>query len=135
MEYLDGSDLADWLRTRGPLPIEQAVELVVQACEAIAEAHTLGIVHRDLKPANLFVIKGRDGLLKVKVLDFGIAKSAESASGQAAMTGTRSVLGSPEYMSPEQFTAPKTVGRAALWTFVETCAIGTAMCVHVQSGS
>jgi len=116
MEHLEGRDLSNWLRARGPLSIEQAVELVVQACEAIAEAHTLGIVHRDLKPANLFVITGRDGLLEVKVLDFGISKSAESA-GQAAMTRTHSILGSPEYMSPEQLAAPKTVDwRTDIWS-------------------
>src|SRR6476661_1872518 len=73
MEYLEGGDLAAWLRRKGPLPIEQAVEFALQACEAIAEAHGLGIVHRDLKPANLFVIRRADGLLSVKVLDFGIS--------------------------------------------------------------
>ncbi|HEY4156934.1 MAG TPA: protein kinase, partial [Polyangiaceae bacterium] len=66
MEYLDGSDLDAWLKERGALPIEQALELVLQACEAIAEAHSLGIVHRDLKPANLFVIRRPDGALSVK---------------------------------------------------------------------
>ena len=117
MEHLEGRDLSNWLRARGPLSIEQAVELVIQACEAIAEAHTLGIVHRDLKPANLFVITGRDGLLQVKVLDFGISKSAESGGGQASMTRTHSILGSPEYMSPEQLAAPKTVDwRTDIWS-------------------
>src|SRR6478752_489071 len=74
MEYLDGSDLAAWLTQRGRLPVEQAVEFVLQASEAIAEAHSLGIVHRDLKPANLFVTRRPDGALSVKVLDFGISK-------------------------------------------------------------
>ena len=74
MEYLEGSDLAAWLRERGPLPVEQAVDFVLQACEAIAEAHALGIVHRDLKPANLFCVAAPDGLLSIKVLDFGISK-------------------------------------------------------------
>jgi serine/threonine-protein kinase len=120
MEYLDGNDLSDWLRLRGPLTVEQAVELVIQACEAIAEAHTLGIVHRDLKPANLFVTRGRDGQLRVKVLDFGISKS-EPLSGEPAMTRTHSMLGSPEYMSPEQFDAPKTVDwRTDIWSIGAT---------------
>lgn len=114
MEHLDGNDLSNWLAERGPLPGEQAVELVVQACEAIAEAHTLGIVHRDLKPANIFVIRGRDGLPAAKVLDFGISKSPETGGG---LTGTRAMLGSPEYMSPEQFGAPKTVDwRTDIWS-------------------
>src|SRR5450432_1125506 len=70
MEYLDGSDLSAWLKQQGRLPAEQAVDFVLQASEAIAEAHALGIVHRDLKPANLFVIRRPDGALSVKVLDF-----------------------------------------------------------------
>src|SRR5580658_3035975 len=70
MEYLEGGDLEAWLQERGPLPIEQTVEFVLQACEAIAEAHALGIVHRDLKPANLFCIRRADGLLSIKVLAF-----------------------------------------------------------------
>jgi serine/threonine-protein kinase len=121
MEYLEGRDLSEWLRTRGPLPVEQAVELIVQACDAIGEAHSLGIVHRDLKPANLFVVEGRDGARKVKVLDFGISKIEAPPSGQAAMTRTRSVLGSPEYMSPEQYTGPKTVdARTDIWSLGAT---------------
>ena len=77
MEYLDGSDLAAWLAQRGPLPIDQAVDFVLQACEAISEAHTLGIVHGDLKPANLFCVKKPDGTLSVKVLNFGISEAVD----------------------------------------------------------
>jgi serine/threonine protein kinase len=79
MEYLDGGDLAAWLHERGPLPVEQAVEFVLQACEAIAEAHALGIVHRDLKPANLFCVRRADGRLSIKVLDFGISSGSAEA--------------------------------------------------------
>src|SRR5689334_15421326 len=74
MEFLEGSDLSGWLAEKGPLPVEQAVEFILQASEAIAEAHALGIVHRDLKPANLFVIRRADGAWSIKVLDFGISK-------------------------------------------------------------
>jgi serine/threonine-protein kinase len=110
MEYLDGGDLAAWIEERGPLPIEQAVEFVLQACEAIAEAHTLGIVHRDLKPANLFCIRRADGRLSVKVLDFGISKMTQlGASGPSAETHATALLGSPLYMSPEQMRSAKTV--------------------------
>ncbi len=100
MEFLEGRDLSVWLREDGPLPLEQAVEFVLQACEAIAEAHSLGIIHRDLKPANLFVVRGSDGAYSVKVLDFGISKMPHGPDLE--QTCTRIVMGSPHYMSPEQ---------------------------------
>ena len=110
MEYLEGGDLAAWLEQRGALPIEQAVEFVLQACVAMAEAHALGIVHRDLKPANLFCIRRSDGQLSIKVLDFGISKLTD-ASGLApgSMTRTSALMGSPLYMSPEQMRSSKDV--------------------------
>jgi len=74
VEFLEGGDLSSWLRQRGALPIEQATEFMLQACEAMADSHGLGIVHWDLKPANLFCIRRSDGLLSIKVLDFGISK-------------------------------------------------------------
>jgi eukaryotic-like serine/threonine-protein kinase len=111
MEYLDGGDLAAWLKQRGPLPIEQAVEFVLQACVAVADAHALGIVHRDLKPANLFCVRRSDGQLSIKVLDFGISKLASIAGAgpSLAMTKTASMMGSPLYMSPEQMRSSKDV--------------------------
>lgn len=119
MEYLDGEDLSNWLKLRGALPIEQAVEFILQACEAIAEAHGHGIVHRDLKPANLFCIRRADGLLSIKVLDFGISKltGAQHAGSGMAMTRTTAVMGSPYYMSPEQFQSARNVdARADIWS-------------------
>jgi serine/threonine-protein kinase len=118
MEYLDGHDLSAWLAQRGALPVEQAVEFVLQACEAIAEAHALGIVHRDLKPANLFVTRRPDGALSVKVLDFGISKmTGLSGPGSApAMTRTSALMGSPLYMSPEQMQSSRDVdARGDIW--------------------
>jgi hypothetical protein len=111
MEFLEGSDLAEWVRSRGALPVEQAIEFVLQACEAIAEAHGLGIVHRDLKPANLYCIRRADGQLSIKVLDFGISKMNDAgSSGPAiAMTRTSATMGSPLYMSPEQMQSSKDV--------------------------
>jgi serine/threonine-protein kinase len=117
MEYLEGSDLSAWLE-RGALLVEQAVEFVLQACEAIAEAHALGIVHRDLKPANLFVVRRPDGALSTKVLDFGISKMTSlSGSGPGdAMTKTSALMGSPLYMSPEQMQSSKSVdSRGDVW--------------------
>ena len=117
MEYLDGRDLAAVLQQRGPLPVEQAVEFVLQACVAVAEAHALGIVHRDLKPANLFCVKRTDGQLSIKVLDFGISKVLEATGQEASsFTRTNTMLGSPLYMSPEQMRGSKDVDtRADLW--------------------
>ena len=100
MEFLDGSDLSKVLETRGTLPIDDAVDFLIQGCEAIAEAHSYGIVHRDLKPANLFLSKRPNGNLIVKVLDFGISKTAESAVDN--LTKTTAAMGSALYMSPEQ---------------------------------
>jgi serine/threonine-protein kinase len=119
MEYLEGGDLRAWLDERGPMSVEQASEFVLQACEAIAEAHTLGIVHRDLKPGNLFCVKRADGLLSIKVLDFGISKVTAGTNSGAdfEMTGTTELLGSPVYMSPEQLKSSKEVdARADIWS-------------------
>jgi serine/threonine-protein kinase len=110
MEYLEGGDLAAWLEQRGALPLEQAVEFVLQASVAVADAHALGIVHRDLKPANLFCVRRSDGQLSIKVLDFGISKMTDvGASAPGSMTRTSALMGSPLYMSPEQMRSPKDV--------------------------
>jgi serine/threonine protein kinase len=115
MEYLEGSDLSTWLAGRGPLEVEQAVAFLLQACEALAEAHALGIVHRDLKPSNLFLATRPSGPPIVKVLDFGISKSAFSAS-QGPITTTSGIIGSPLYMSPEQMHSSRTIdGRSDIW--------------------
>jgi hypothetical protein len=118
MEYLDGTDLAGVLAARGPLPPEDAVEYIVQASDALAEAHSLGIVHRDLKPANLFLTKRRDGTPLVKVLDFGISKSsARNEPVGGSLTRTGEIMGSPLYMSPEQMKSTKgTDGRTDIWS-------------------
>jgi serine/threonine-protein kinase len=118
MEYLEGSDLASWLEQRGALPIDQAVEFVLQACVAVADAHALGIVHRDLKPANLFCVRRSDGQLTIKVLDFGISKmkSPDGGGVDAAVTRTSALMGTPLYMSPEQMRSSKDVdARTDIW--------------------
>jgi eukaryotic-like serine/threonine-protein kinase len=115
MEHLEGSDLAAWLERSGPLRVDRAVEFIVQACEAIAEAHALGIVHRDLKPANLFVVRRPDGTPSVKVLDFGISKLAPGSA--SSITQATAMIGSPLYMSPEQVLGASTVdGRSDIWS-------------------
>jgi serine/threonine-protein kinase len=115
MEHLDGRDLAALIHESGAMSPPDAVDAVLQACEALAEAHALGIVHRDLKPANLFMVRRPDGTPCVKVLDFGISKIAALGS-DASMTKTSAVMGSPLYMSPEQMTASRQVdARSDIW--------------------
>ena len=118
LELLDGNDLEHELMLRGQLPIEEAVDYVLQAIEAIAEAHASGIIHRDLKPANLFLAERADKTRIVKVLDFGISKSilADSAPGQVSLTQTGVMMGSPLYMAPEQMQSAREVdARSDIW--------------------
>jgi serine/threonine protein kinase len=117
MERLYGSDLRALLRARGPLPIADVVEYVTQACDGIGEAHRMGIVHRDLKPSNLFLTTKHGGRELVKVLDFGISKAAQQAPLEATLTTSRTLIGSPLYMSPEQIRDPKSVdARSDIWS-------------------
>ncbi|WP_044986192.1 serine/threonine-protein kinase [Sorangium cellulosum] len=117
MEYLRGRDLQQVLDARGPLPVSEAVDYVLQSCEAVAEAHARGIVHRDLKPGNLFLTTGPSGVPLVKVLDFGLSKSAEDAGEEdGKLTASEMMLGSPCYMSPEQVRCTKDVdARTDVW--------------------
>lgn len=118
MEFLEGEDLEDTLDTRGRLPVAEAVDYMLQACEAIAEAHTLGIIHRDLKPANLFCVRRPDGTSWIKVLDFGISKVTDLSTSAAdhTVTATTDLMGSPFYMSPEQMESTRSVdARTDIW--------------------
>ena len=115
MEHLAGADLAQTLQARGPLPVEEAVDHLLQACEAIGEAHGRGIVHRDLKPQNLFLTHRPDGSACVKVLDFGISKAIDDEAPN--LTSTDMVMGTPLYMSPEQVRSLKSVDqRSDIWS-------------------
>ncbi|WP_437994491.1 serine/threonine-protein kinase [Sorangium sp. So ce145] len=119
MEFLTGLDLQQVIDTHGPLSIQDAVDYVLQALEAVAEAHAAGVVHRDIKPSNLFLAEHADGTRHIKVLDFGISKGQGLDSpAEPGLTSTKQVMGSPGYMSPEQMMAPRTVdGRADVWSF------------------
>jgi len=119
MEYLLGNDLEAELTRHGTFELTVAIDYILQACVAVAEAHTLGLVHRDLKPANLFLTRRADGSPLVKVLDFGISKAlaSDSESGSPSLTSAQSILGSPAYMSPEQARKPKSVDmRTDIWS-------------------
>jgi serine/threonine-protein kinase len=115
MEFLEGHDLGDLLKERGSLPVPWATQLVMQTCEALAEAHSIGIVHRDVKPTNLFVTWRPDGTSLIKVLDFGISKA--SSAQDMHLTQTQSLLGTPAYMSPEQMRSARNVdARTDIWS-------------------
>lgn len=117
MEYLEGRDLAMMLKDGYPFPIEEAIAHVLQACEVVAEAHALGIVHRDLKPENLFLTRRNDGSPCIKVLDFGLSKVRSHEDSESrpdrALTAYRQAMGTPNYMSPEQWMSARDVGPAA----------------------
>jgi serine/threonine-protein kinase len=115
MEFLEGIDLHDLIHQPGhKVTVEEAVDYVLQVCDAVAEAHAIGIVHRDLKPRNLFLTTGNDGKSVVKVLDFGVSKV--SGGADLSLTRTTEIIGSPNYMSPEQLRASRDVDdRSDIW--------------------
>lgn len=102
MEYIEGESLDDVIRKSGALELPRVANIVRQVCYALAEAHDLGIVHRDLKPSNIYLSRKRDGSEEVKVLDFGIAKVLGEQQGMTRLTQTGMIIGTPQYMSPEQ---------------------------------
>ncbi|MBL1105032.1 PQQ-binding-like beta-propeller repeat protein [Streptomyces sp. 5-8] len=104
--YIPGEDLGTHVRRHGPLPPDRLRELAAGLTEALRDIHRAGVVHRDLKPAN--VMLAEDG---PRVIDFGISRAAEAA-GMDALTQTGRVMGTPPFMSPEQFAAPHEVGPA-----------------------
>ncbi|WP_434042469.1 MULTISPECIES: protein kinase domain-containing protein [Sorangium] len=109
LEHLTGDDLGQVLQTRGPLPLAEAADYLLQACEALAEAHARGIIHRDLKPKNLFLTRRPDGAPLLKVLDFGLSKFIATGDSvkEASLTATGLIMGSIHYMSPEQIRSLK----------------------------
>jgi eukaryotic-like serine/threonine-protein kinase len=116
MEHLAGEDLDRLVERVGPLDADIAIDYVLEACTALAEAHAKGIVHRDIKPENLFLADAGAGHKTVKVVDFGLAKRIASAF-EVGLTGPRESMGSPGYMSPEQITLPQEVdARTDIWS-------------------
>jgi len=114
MEYLDGNDLNQILRHHGPQVPAIVVDLMLQACEGIAEAHALGIIHRDVKPSNFFITRRPDGSMLLKILDFGISKTPVDYN---ELTGTQTVIGTPSYMAPEQMKSGRSADpRSDIWS-------------------
>ena len=131
LEHLEGETLAERLR-KGPLPVEGALDVAGQIADALDKAHRHGIVHRDLKPANIFLVRaaGASGAPHVKLLDFGLAKTgvpavsgsfetrlATSPGPQTPLTAQGSILGTFQYMAPEQIEGHEADARADIWAF------------------
>jgi serine/threonine-protein kinase len=116
MEHLEGMGLDAFLAERGRLALPEAVDIVLQACEGLAEAHAVSLVHRDIKAANLFLARRPDGQFVLKILDFGIAKRLVDGA-MSGVTNPKTSVGSPWYMSPEQMLDPTKVDqRADVWS-------------------
>ena len=113
MELLDGRDLSNIIEHDGPQPWARSIRWIVEACDAISEAHRLGIIHRDIKPSNLLLCETGS----IKVLDFGIAKHLLPQKGESALTTGLVPLGTPAYMSPEQVRCARDVdARTDIWS-------------------
>jgi eukaryotic-like serine/threonine-protein kinase len=117
MEHLVGLDLRKLYKSRkGAIPIDEIAEYVIQACEAVSEAHAAGIIHRDLKPPNLFLTRRPNGTPCIKVLDFGISKNVGAGKG-LEVTNTTDIVGSPFYMAPEQMRSGRSADpRSDIWS-------------------
>jgi eukaryotic-like serine/threonine-protein kinase len=116
MERLSGRPLSALLRERGSLPWTQARDIAVQVAAGLACAHRADIVHRDLKPSNIFVLDDPHGHLRIKIIDFGLAKATQLGPGERALTKSGAVFGTPGYMSPEQIRGESLDGRADLYS-------------------
>jgi serine/threonine-protein kinase len=109
MELLEGLDLKQHIVQNGPLPVLEALDYLVPAIAAVAAGHDEGVIHRDLKPHNIFLARTRTAGIVPKVLDFGVSKLLDPATGGPSLTGTAAVMGTVAYMSPEQAKGAKFV--------------------------
>ena len=114
MEFIEGESLTSLVEKCGALPPMRAADITKQAADGLQVAHEMGIVHRDLKPDNIMIAKNRDGSDCVKVVDFGIAKAAGAENQKVTKTGL--VVGTPEYMSPEQLAGDKLDGKSDIYS-------------------
>ena len=116
MEFIEGEPLTDLIEREGALPVARAAAIFLQVADALQAAHDLGIVHRDLKPDNIMLSRRKGGGDTVKVVDFGIAKAVGGEESGQKVTKTGLVVGTPEFMSPEQLSGDKLDGRSDLYS-------------------
>src|SRR2546422_1777413 len=116
MEFIEGEPLTELIRSEGALPLARAADIAIQVAAALEAAHDLGIVHRDPKPDNIMLTRGRDGAEPVKGVDFGLAKAVGGEGGGQKVTRTGLVVGTPEFMSPEQLSGDKLDGRSDVYS-------------------
>ncbi len=114
LEFLEGCDLAARVAA-GPVDVDTAVHIGLVLLDALEAAHARGYVHRDIKPQNVFLARDDDGAMRVKLLDFGIARQVEN-TGDTSVTQTGAIIGTPQYMSPEQARGERVDGRSDLWS-------------------
>jgi serine/threonine protein kinase len=116
MEFVEGEPLTELLAREGALPVARAADICIQVAAALQAAHDLGIVHRDLKPDNIMLARDRDGADAVKVVDFGLAKAVTGEADSQKVTRTGLVVGTPEFLSPEQLSGDKLDGRSDVYS-------------------
>ena len=116
MEFIEGEPLTELLTREGALSVARAADIGIQVAAALQAAHDLGIVHRDLKPDNIMLTRSRDGADAVKVVDFGLAKAVGGEAGGQKVTRTGLVVGTPEFLSPEQLSGDKLDGRSDVYS-------------------
>ena len=116
MEFIEGCSLSDLVEREGALPLPRAAGILRQSADALQVAHDQTIVHRDIKPDNIMIVQAKDGSDVAKVVDFGIAKAVAGDETGQKVTKTGLVVGTPEYMSPEQLSGDKLDGRSDIYS-------------------
>jgi len=116
MEHVDGEPMSDLIKEHSRLGPARCVGLLLQVARALARVHGAGVIHRDLKPKNVLVTSGRSGVEVAKVVDFGLAKVTAEQPGEQALTRSGTILGTPEYMAPEQVRGTKVDHRADVYS-------------------
>lgn len=117
LEYVEGETLADLLEQKGKLDLEEAIDIFIPICEALAYAHSNGVVHRDIKPENIILSRDNEDELQVKLIDFGLAKLESELIDSQDLTVTGRVIGTPAYMSPEQIRSEKIGAASDIYSF------------------